>query len=166
MMVLGIDPGLTLGWAVLGHSCERLASGVMVTPPRRKRDHPGQRWLDVAASCSEVLQVLAVHPTEQGGSAVVAYEHVRRHQGTQAAHVYGGIVAHLLMEAAISELAVMPIEVGHVKQMATGSGNANKDAMVHAARERWPCLPVEVTADEADALWVAATAWEVANVRG
>ena len=71
-----------------------------------------------------------------GPIAAIWFEEVRRHAGTDAAHVYGGLMATL---TAWSELRGVPYEgvpVGTVKRHATGKGNANKDAMIAAARSR------------------------------
>lgn len=43
----------------------------------------------------------------------------------------------------------------HIKKYATGKGNANKDMVRDAARDRFG-LPAGVTSDECDALWAAA----------
>jgi Holliday junction resolvasome RuvABC endonuclease subunit len=40
-----------------------------------------------------------------------------------------------------------------IKKHATGKGNANKDAILKAARQRWPDVEI-VDDNEADALWL------------
>ena len=88
---------------------------------------------------------------------VLGYEEVRRHLGTDAAHVYGGIVATItrVCESFSTPVPYRGIPVATVKRTATGKGNAGKDAMCRAAAERWKWDTVLITHDEADALWVA-----------
>lgn len=93
--------------------------------------------------------------------ALVAYEEVRRHLGVDAAHVYGGILAVLSEECETRGVPYVGVPVGTIKKRATGRGNADKVAMVLAAHGAWPrpegwCLR---QADEADARWIAETAW-------
>ena len=83
----------------------------------------------------------------------LAYEEVRRHAGTDAAHVYGGIVAQVSAECEEVGVPYEAIPVGTVKKAATGNGSASKESMVGAANARWG-IEVE-TDDEADALWIA-----------
>lgn len=83
---------------------------------------------------------------------VLAYEEVRRHAGTSAAHVYGGLVSAFTALCEEREVPYQGQPVGTVKKLATGKGNASKAAMIAAAEERWSVACEE---DEADALWVA-----------
>ncbi len=64
------------------------------------------------------------------------FEEVRRHVGTDAAHVYGGLLATLTSWAETAGVAYQGVPVGTIKRHATGKGNANKDAMMAAARAR------------------------------
>jgi Holliday junction resolvasome RuvABC endonuclease subunit len=45
------------------------------------------------------------------------------------------------------------IPVATIKKHATGKGNAKKDAMMEAARARWPSVALEDD-NHADALWI------------
>ena len=57
----------------------------------------------------------------------------------------------------------MGIPVGTVKKTATGKGNASKEDMMRAARERWPGWE-PVDDNDVDARWIAvAAAREVSN---
>jgi Holliday junction resolvasome RuvABC endonuclease subunit len=83
---------------------------------------------------------------------LVAYEEVRRHMGTDAAHIYGGIISHIQTICLERGINYTAIPVATVKRVATGKGNADKDAMLAAARARWGN---HITNDnEADALWI------------
>lgn len=142
---IGIDPGTRTGWAVLAADGACLASGTWALD-NRKGDGAGMRYLRFGRLFRELL---AAFP-----GSMVGYELVARHVGTDAAHVYGGLVAQLM--CACEELVVpySGIAVGTVKKHATGKGNANKGVMVFAAMDRWPHAPV-MDDNEADSLWIA-----------
>jgi Holliday junction resolvasome RuvABC endonuclease subunit len=89
----------------------------------------------------------------------IAYEEVRRHLGTDAAHVYGGLLATLTAWCDEAKLPYIGVPVATIKRCATGKGNADKDAMLAAAQTRWPAADIR-THDEADAAWCAAYAAE------
>lgn len=84
----------------------------------------------------------------------VAYEEVRRHLGTSAAHVYGGLVAVITSVCEERAIPYASVPVATAKRQATGKGNASKSEMVEAARRQWGVEAA--TDDEADALWIAA----------
>lgn len=147
MRVLGIDPGTRCGWAALQDG-SRVSSGIWNLTTGRFSGG-GMRYLRFRRILQEAL--------EDFEPELVAFEEVRRHMGTSAAHVYGGIVAVLTAECEERSIPYQGYPVGTVKKHATGKGNANKAAMLSAARERWG----EVGDDnEADALWIADLASE------
>lgn len=80
-----------------------------------------QRWLDE----------MAAH-----GLDSIWFEEVRRHAGTDAAHVYGGLLATLTAWCEHRGIPYSGVPVGSIKRHATGKGNANKDAMIAAAVAR------------------------------
>ncbi len=61
---------------------------------------------------------------------------VRRYAGTDAAHVYGGLMASLTSWAELRGIPYAGTPVGTIKRHATGKGNATKQAMMAAARAR------------------------------
>lgn len=146
--VLGIDPGTACGWAVLD-SGVRVVGGTWDLSVRRGESE-GIRFLRLETQMLEVLRT---------GVALVAYEDVRRHLGTYAAHVYGGIVAIIKTTCERQSVPYCGILVQDAKKRATGKGNANKAAMVEAAGRQWP-RPEPYSEDEADALWIALCASE------
>jgi Holliday junction resolvasome RuvABC endonuclease subunit len=89
---------------------------------------------------------------------VVIVEEVRRHLGTDAAHVYGAIVGAIQEECEVRVVPYQGIPVGTIKKQATGKGSANKEAMVAAAKARWP--EFDGDDNEADARWILVTAAE------
>ena len=82
-------------------------------------------------------------------ATVVYYEEVMRHAGTRAAHMYGAFQAFLELACYSRNIEIVPVAVGTIKKFATGKGNADKAAMIQAARS----MGYEVADDnEADAL--------------
>ena len=71
-----------------------------------------------------------------GPIAAIWYEEVRRHAGTDAAHVYGGLMATLTAWAELRGVPVPGRAGRHHQAHATGKGNAGKEAMIAAARAR------------------------------
>ncbi len=64
---------------------------------------------------------------------MVVFEEVRRHIGTDAAHVYGGLMAVLTEWCEVHKIPYEGVSVGTIKKFATGKGNADKKAMVEWA---------------------------------
>ena len=69
-------------------------------------------------------------------SAVVHFEEVRRHAGTDAAHLYGGFLATLTSWCEQRSIAYQGVPVGTIKRFITGKGNADKQAVIEAVRAR------------------------------
>jgi crossover junction endodeoxyribonuclease RuvC len=143
MKILGIDPGTQCGWAIIDGET-RIDSG---TWDLKNKEHEGAgfRYLKVRRY---LLALIIEH-----NPAMLSFEVVRSHKGTAAAHVYGGIVGQV---KSVCEEVCLPfkgVDVGTVKKLATGKGNAGKPAMVKAANKRWACKVGDD--NEADALWVA-----------
>lgn len=147
--IIGIDIGTACGWGLISPDGRRLASGEWDLKARR-HEGGGMRFLRFGRLLTELLEGQQVE--------AVVYEEVRRHMGTDAAHVYGGLVAHLQVVCETKGVPYAGIPVGTVKKAATGKGNAGKEAMVEAARRAWPGLAADLGDNEADALWVA-EAW-------
>lgn len=146
MNVLGIDPATACGWALLTPKGERIASGTWDLKPRR-HEGGGMRYLRVRRLVEEILAT-------PNGVMAVGYEEVRRHAGTDAAHVYGGIVAVIASVCEERKVPYMAVPVGTVKRTATGRGNADKLAMIEAAMSKWAMATI-TDDNEADALWIA-----------
>jgi Holliday junction resolvasome RuvABC endonuclease subunit len=88
----------------------------------------------------------------------VYYERVRRHVGTDAAHVYGGLRGILIEFCEARKIPHEGVPVGTIKKSWTGRGNATKDLMIAEAEARG----FEVENDnEADAL--ALLHWAVSS---
>ena len=125
--VLALDLGTTTGWAMCV-SDGAIVSGTVSFRPSRY-DGGGIRylrfrgWLDRLAS-------------DAGGLAAIYFEEVRRHIGTDAAHLYGGFLATLTAWCELRSIAYQGVPVGTIKKHATGKGNASKAEMIAAAKTR------------------------------
>lgn len=124
---LALDLGLKTGWAYnLG---KEIVSGVWELS-ETKYSGGGFRFVRFRKN----LNVLhAAQPIGQ-----VYYEAVRRHEGVDAAHAYGGFMSHLQAWCEEHE-PVIPYEgipVQTIKLFITGRGNAKKDDVIHAVEDR------------------------------
>ena len=150
-LVIGIDPGTVCGWAVLRADGSRHESGTWNLKPGR-HESAGMRWVRLRRSLSVLVSAY------DRGPQLLAYEAVAAHRGTHAAHIYGGCVAVIQEVCEAAGMDYVGVPVGTVKKRATGKGNAGKAAVITAAADRWKLDPCTLDHNEADALWVAATA--------
>lgn len=126
MTVLALDLGTTTGFA-LG------TAGVMVSGTetfKNDRFSGGgmrflrfRRWLDELHAASPVSEIV--------------FEEVRSHKGTDAAHVYGGLMGMLTAwcEEQVPPIPYQGIPVQAIKKSFTGKGNANKALMILCCRK-------------------------------
>lgn len=124
---LALDLGTTTGWAVLTGRC-RIVHGTAEFRPSRF-EGGGMRYLRFGKWLDQTLDIA-------GGIDAVYYEAVRRHLGTDASHVYGGLLATLTAWCEEHSIPYQGVAVGTIKRFATGKGNADKAAMIGAMRER------------------------------
>ena len=125
--ILALDLGTTTGWAL--RSADGLITiGTASFQPGRY-DGGGMRYLRFTNWLAEIRKL-------SGPIAAIWFEEVRRHAGTDAAHVYGGLMASLTSWAELRGIPYEGVPVGTIKRHATGKGNAPKQAMVDAARAR------------------------------
>jgi Holliday junction resolvasome RuvABC endonuclease subunit len=82
-----------------------------------------RRWLTEIKQCA-------------GSLDAVYFEEVRRHAGVDAAHAYGGFMAHLTAWCEHHQIPYQGVPVGTIKKHATGKGNAGKTEVIHAIRAR------------------------------
>lgn len=125
--ILALDLGTITGWAMRGHDGQ-ITSGTASFRPRRF-DGGGMRYLRFVNWLTELDQLA-------GPIATIWFEEVRRHAGTDAAHVFGGLLATLTSWAELRGIPYGGVPVGTIKKFATGKGNANKAAMIDAARAK------------------------------
>ena len=127
MTVLALDLGAKTGWALHG-SDQAITSGTNEFKNDRWQGG-GMRFLRFKLWLTEIKQMA-------GGLDALFIEEVRRHAGTDASHAYGGWLAILTAWCEHHQIPYEAIPVGTIKRHATGKGNANKDAMITAARSR------------------------------
>ena len=83
---------------------------------------------------------------------LIAYEEVRGHLGTDAAHIYGALTGELQKQGETRGIPYYGVPVATIKKFATGKGNADKNAMIAAGTALWgQSLPH----DETDARFIA-----------
>jgi crossover junction endodeoxyribonuclease RuvC len=147
MRTLALDLGTRCGWAVFEDGAP-VASGTWTLQSARQRrfEGGGMKWLRLRGLLDAVPAV-----------GHVAVEEVRAHAGVDAAHAYGGALAVVSSWCEERSIPYEAFPVGTIKRHATGKGNAKKDAMIEAARARWPAIQIEDD-NHADALWVGALA--------
>ncbi|XGA09072.1 MAG: Holliday junction resolvase [Wolbachia endosymbiont of Xenopsylla cheopis] len=68
--------------------------------------------------------------------SVVYFEEVRRHLGTDAAHIYGGFLAHLTAWCENHSLPYQGVAAKTIKRFITGNGNASKSAVIAAIKNK------------------------------
>ncbi len=125
--ILALDLGTTTGWAMRSHE-GLITSGTVSFRPRRF-DGGGMRYLRFTNWLTELDQLA-------GPIATIWFEEVRRHAGTDAAHVFGGLLATLTSWAELRGIPYGGVPVGTIKKHATGKGNASKTMMIEAAQAR------------------------------
>lgn len=121
-MLLALDLGTKTGFA--SHTAAGITSGVQ----HFKNDRfsgGGMRYLKFEKWLSEMPR-----PDQ------VIFEEVRRHAGTDAAHVYGGLMAVLTKWCESQKIPYAAVPVGTIKKAWTGKGNANKNLMIDTAKKR------------------------------
>ncbi|MBS7790277.1 hypothetical protein KTR66_09735 [Roseococcus sp. SDR] len=124
--VLAIDLGTTTGWALQAGGV--ITSGTVRFKPSRF-EGGGMRFLRFRSWLAELN-------SHSGGLGRIAFEEVRAHAGTDAAHIYGGFLAHLSAWAEEHGVPYQGVGVAEIKRFSTGKGNAPKDAVVAAMRTR------------------------------
>lgn len=123
--LLALDLGTTTGWALASRDGS-ITSGSASFKPQRF-EGGGMRFLRFKRWLTEIKQT-------SNGIDAVYFEEVRRHLGVDAAHAYGGFMAHLTAWCEHHHIPYQGIPVGTIKKHATGRGNASKDEMLAAAR--------------------------------
>lgn len=141
--VLALDLGTNTGFAV-----GRPGAIITGTQSFKNDRHSGggMRFLRFKRFLSELHAATPI--TE------VVYEEVRRHLGTDAAHIYGGLQATLTAwcEEQTPKIPYEGVPVGTIKKYATGKGNADKKTMIAAVRT-WGYEPADDNEADAIALW-------------
>lgn len=143
--IIALDLGTMTGWAAtLG---ETIVSGTWDFRPQRF-EGGGMRFVRFRSKVAELIkQATGEEPP------LVYFEEVRRHAGTDAAHIYGGFMGQLTAYCDENAVPYEGVPVGTIKRHATGKGNADKAAMLAAAALKWTNYKC-MDDNEADARWL------------
>lgn len=127
VVILALDLGTHTGWALHQRDGTIISGTQHFTPSRFEGG--GMRFLRFKHWLTE---------TEQAAETIdaVFFEEVRRHAGVDAAHAYGGFLAHLTAWCEHHSIPYRGVPVATIKKHATGKGNADKDAMIAAIRNK------------------------------
>ena len=128
-ILLCLDLGTTTGWA-LHMPPHRIISGSQSFKPQRF-EGGGMRYLRFEHWLGEVSSLTGYL---SGKLDAVHFEEVRRHCGVDAAHAYGGFLAHLTAWCERQKIPYQGIPVGTIKKFITGKGNASKDQVIAAVK--------------------------------
>jgi crossover junction endodeoxyribonuclease RuvC len=142
---LFLDLGTTTGWALgtLDNSTGEVQflSGVW----NLKTD----KFASLGARMAELERKLNSLQASSGFQTL-AFEAVRAHKGVDAAHYYGGFLGTVQQFCEDRGISYEGVPVGAIKKFATGKGNASKDMMLDAARDKYQ-MTID-SHDQADAV--------------
>jgi Holliday junction resolvasome RuvABC endonuclease subunit len=139
--LLALDLGTTTGFCV-GNAAASSSGTANFKPGRFEGG--GMRFVKFRGWLNEMS---GAYPIDQ-----VAFEEVRRHAATDAAHVYGGLMATLTAWCEERSIPYEAVPVGTIKKHWTGKGNADKAAMI-AESERRGLSPADDNEADAQALF-------------
>jgi hypothetical protein len=122
--ILALDLGTITGYAIAGVD-GTITSGTVSFRPSRY-DGGGIRYLRFRGWLEGIANF----------AGIIHFEEVRRHAGTDAAHVYGGLLATLTAWCEQYGIAYQGVPVGTIKRFIAGKGNADKAAVIAAIRAR------------------------------
>jgi Holliday junction resolvasome RuvABC endonuclease subunit len=150
MNLLALDFGCTTGYAILHN--EKILSGTRSFKQKRLANG-GLRFLKFR---NWLIKIIPDYGIEKS-----FYEDVKRHLGTDAAHVYGGYLYHLAVVCEEFHIPYFGLPVGSIKKAATGNGRASKDEMIQSVKAAGfaPC-----DHNEADALAILFLALRKSNL--
>ncbi len=121
--ILALDLGTTTGWSLLHNG--KIISGSKNFKPR-SHEGGGMRYLRFRREFLDKFNAVQE----------VYFEEVCRHTGTDAAHVYGGLLATLMAFCEEYTIPYRGVGVGVIKKHITGKGNANKDQVIKAVKAK------------------------------
>lgn len=150
--ILALDLGTNTGWALRGYD-GLITTGTASFRPGRF-DGGGMRYLRFTNWLTELERL-------SGPIWAIWFEEVRRHAGTDASHIYGGLMATLTSWAELRGIPYEGVPVGTIKRHATGKGNASKEAMIAAA-----CTRGYSPADDNEADAIALLHWALESRGG
>jgi Holliday junction resolvasome RuvABC endonuclease subunit len=136
---LYVDIGKNTGWCLAPMPAPNGAVHGWADMKQGRFESAGVRWLNFIALLNRMD---ADHGVDE-----VIYEEVRNHRGVDAAHAYGGYIAHLQSWCLQRDIRYRTITVQAAKKAATGKGNADKAAVVAAVKAKGYAVKDENEAD-------------------
>lgn len=124
-LVLGLDPGTQLGWAVCATRESIIASGVESFAAAADRSY--------GAAFAALRRFLNEQRRALGPFAAVAYE-LPFLRGPLTTRLLWGMAAHVQERCAVWRCRPLAVNTMTLKKFATGSGKADKAAMIRAAQ--------------------------------
>lgn len=140
--ILALDLGTTAGHAIRRGSGQVVSGSVSFAC--KKHEPPGMRWARFRAF---LVDTKAANPD----LALIVFEDVKRHIGTEAAHCFGAFRALTELFTAHHGLELRAIGVGTWKKHFTGNGAAKKEQIIEVCKQLG-YKPVDN--NEADALGI------------
>ena len=125
--VLALDLGTNAGWAL--QTAEGHISTGTVSLKHTRYDGGGMRYLRFRRWLEQL-------ELDAGPFEAIHYEEIRRHLGTDAAHIYGGLLGVLTAWCEEGAIAYQGVPVGTIKRFITGKGNADKAAVIAAVQAK------------------------------
>lgn len=147
---VGIDPATKCGYAVLDAKGNALMGGTWQLE-RRSGDGAGMLYVRFQRLFRELVRSL-----DDDNDLIVCYEQ-QANRFAGSAHVGLGIISHIQRICEEQNVPYTGVAFSTVKKHATGNGQANKAAMVEAAKARWGLVEDD---NHADSLWIADTVRE------
>jgi Holliday junction resolvasome RuvABC endonuclease subunit len=146
MNILALDLATRTGWAT---GSDRVSdSGVQVSDVKRG-ESPGMRYVRFRRWLADMLQVYIPE------LVIIEQAH---HRGGAATEVAAGFSTRVQEACAEKGIEHTTCHSATLKKFATGKGNAEKGAMILAAKVKWPDATIEDD-NEADARWL----WQYAH---
>ena len=123
--ILALDLATTTGWAT--NALNRVSGTIEFA--LKRGESPGMRFLRCRAWLNEF------HELTNARLDILCYEQAH-HRGGAATACCVGLVTVAQSFAAENGIELMPVHTATLKKFATGSGRANKQDMIEAARTR------------------------------
>lgn len=159
MKILAIDPGLSCGYATY----EGVPAELPFNPEDSGHIHfdvwdlhgnrfegAGFRYIRLKNYLGELCKIEPLN--------FVYYEEVRKHLGTDAAHVYGAIIGAIQEFCELNKIPYCGIPTGTWKKKIIGKGNVNKDIVLEVIKKKFSLV---TKYDEADAIGILLAALQI-----
>lgn len=121
-----IDTGTNAGWSLFKDGA--ITSGIK-SFPQLGHEKYGMRFVRFKKWLHDMKETI-------GDIDALYYEQVHNHTGTQAAHVYGGLIAHLTVFCEHYKIPYSGFGVGKIKKAFTGNGSAKKPMIIEECEKR------------------------------